>query len=184
MTVVAESTSATADTDYSTQLTNLVAAGVEVIFAPFYYSSVGPYIVPQARAAGFKGPMIGADGWDGTADVMVQDKTLYNNTYFSNHYAADDPSDVVQKFVKGYDKLYGATPNALAALGYDSAYMLAQAINAAKSDKTADIIKAMTGMSFKGVTGSFTLDAKNTPTKSCAMIEFVNGAMKWKATVG
>ncbi|MHB1314141.1 MAG: ABC transporter substrate-binding protein [Christensenellales bacterium] len=182
--VVAESTSATTDTDFSTQLTNLVAAKVEVIFAPFYYDTVGPNIIPQARAAGYTGPMIGADGWDGTADFMVADKTLYNNTFFTNHYAADDPAEKVQAFVKGYEKLYGSTPNALAALGYDSAYMLKQAIEKAGSDDTAAIVKAMTGMSFDGVTGAFTLDANNTPTKSCAIIEFVNGAMKWKATVG
>ncbi|MGI6003994.1 MAG: ABC transporter substrate-binding protein [Christensenellales bacterium] len=181
--VVAESTSSTTDTDFSTQLTNLNAAGVEVIFAPFYYDTIGPNIVPQARAAGYTGPMVGADGWDGTVEFMVEDKSLYNNTFFSNHYAPDDPNEIVQNFVKGYEELYGTVPNALSACGYDAAYMLVKAIEDAGSDDTAALIEAMTGMSFEGVTGAFTLDDQNTPDKPVAIIEYADGGMKWRATV-
>ncbi len=185
LTIVAtESSSSTADTDFSTQLTNIAASDAEAIFVPYYYDAVGPYIVPQARQAGFNGVMIGADGWDGTDGTMVADKSLYNNTFFTNHYAADDPAAKVQSFVNAYKAKYnGETPNALAALGYDSVYMLAQAINDAKSDKTADIVKAMQAGTYDVVTGNFTLDETGTPTKPCAIIEFKDGAMVWKATV-
>ena len=104
--VATESSSSTSDTDYSTQLTNIVASGAELIFAPYYYDSIGPYIVPQARAAGFTGAFVGADGWDGTQNTMVEDKTLYNNTYFTNHYAPDDPSEVVQGFITKYNEKF------------------------------------------------------------------------------
>ncbi|MFV0414069.1 MAG: ABC transporter substrate-binding protein [Oscillospiraceae bacterium] len=180
-----ESSSSTDDTDFNAQLTNLASSGAELIFAPYYYSAVGPYIVPQARAAGFEGYLIGADGWDGTIGTMVEDKTLYNDTFFTNHYAADDPSEKVQAFVTAYSDEFGADSlNALAALAYDSVYMLAQAIDAAGSDATADIVTAMTGMSFEGVTGSFTLDDTNTPAKSVAIIEFKDGAALWNSTIG
>jgi branched-chain amino acid transport system substrate-binding protein len=181
--VATESSSGTDAVDFTTQLTNIKASGAEAIFVPYYYDAVGPYIVPQARKAGFKGIMIGADGWDGTDSTMVADKSLYNNTFFTNHYAADDPGTKVQHFVNAYNKKYGEVPNALAALGYDSVYMLVQAINAAKSAKTADIIAAMKKQTFDVVTGNFTLDANNTPTKSCAIIEYVDGKLVWKATV-
>lgn len=182
--VATESTSNTADTDYNTQWANIAASDAEAVFAPFYYSSVGPYIVPQARQAGYEGAIVGADGWDGTVDYMVEDKTLYNNTFFTNHYAADDPAEAVQGFVNGYKTIYGDTPNALAALAYDTVYMLKDAIETAGSDVTADIVAAMTGMEFTGVTGSFTLDENNTPAKPCAIIEYKDGAMVWKDTVG
>ncbi len=183
--VSTESSSSTDDTDYNTQLTNIAASGAELLFAPYYYSSVGPYIVPQARAAGFTGYMVGADGWDGTVGTMVEDKTLYNNTYFTNHYAPDDPNEVVQNFVKSYsDKFSPEALNALAALAYDSTYMLAQAIEKAGTDDTAAIVTAMTGMSFSGVTGSFTLDETGTPAKSVAIIEYKDGAAIWNSTVG
>jgi branched-chain amino acid transport system substrate-binding protein len=182
--VAEESTSSTSDTDFSTQLTNIAASGAEAIFAPYYYDAVGPYIVPQARAAGFTGIMVGADGWDGTVDTMVDDKSLYNNTYFTNHYAADDPAEKVQHFVNAYKDKYGSTPNALGALGYDSVYMLAQAIDKAGTDDTAAIVEAMKGETFDVVTGKFSLNENNTPSKPCAIIEFKDGAMVWKATVG
>lgn len=182
--VATESTSATTDTDFNTQLTNIKASGAELIFAPYYYDAVGPYIVPQARSAGFDGYMMGADGWDGTAGTMVDDKSLYNKTYFTNHYAADDPAPAVQNFIKAYsNKFDPKTLNALAALAYDSVYMLAQAIEDAGTDDTAAIIDAMTGMSFEGVTGSFTLDDSNTPAKSVAIIEYKDGAAVWNSTI-
>jgi branched-chain amino acid transport system substrate-binding protein len=178
--VATESTSGVHDTDFTTQLTNIVAAGPELIFAPFYYDTVGPNIVPQARAAGFTGYFAGADGWDGTVPVMVEDKTLYNKCFFVNHYAPDDPSEVVQNFVKGYtDKFGAASLNALAALAYDSVYMLKQTIEAAGTDDTAKLIEAMTGMTFSGVTGSFTLDETGTPAKAAPVIEFVDGTAKF-----
>ena len=178
--VATESTAGVHDTDFTTQLTNIVAAGPELIFAPFYYDTVGPNIVPQARAAGFTGYFAGADGWDGTIPNMVEDKSLYNKSFFVNHYAADDPSEKVQGFVKAYTDKFGAESlNALAALAYDSVYMLKKAIETANSDDTAAIIAAMTGMSFEGVTGSFTLDETGTPAKAAPVIEFIDGTAKF-----
>jgi branched-chain amino acid transport system substrate-binding protein len=178
--VATESSSGVADTDYTAQLTNIAASGAELIFAPYYYDTIGPYIVPQARAAGFTGYMAGADGWDGTIATMVEDKSLYNKCFFVNHYSPDDPSEKVQSFVKAYsDKFSKESLNALAPLAYDSVYMLAQAINAAGTDDTAAIVAAMKGMSFVGVTGSFTLDETGTPIKPVAFIEFVDGVAKF-----
>ncbi|MDX9872980.1 MAG: ABC transporter substrate-binding protein, partial [Clostridia bacterium] len=146
--------------------------------------AIGPYIVPQARAAGFDGYLVGADGWDGTLGTMVDDKSLYNNTFFTNHYAADDPSEKVQNFIKAYGEMFDPkTLNALGALAYDATYMLAKAIDDAGSDDTEAIIKAMTGMSFEGVTGSFKLDETNTPAKSVSIIEFKDGKAVWNSTI-
>lgn len=182
--IAVESSSSTTDTDFSSQLTNLNASGAELIFAPYYYDGIGPYIVPQARAAGYTGYMIGADGWDGTIGTMVGDKSLYDKTFFTNHYSPEDPEPVVQNFVKAYGEKYDpASLNALAALAYDATYMLADAIDKAGSDKTSELVAAMTGMSFSGVTGTFTLDENNTPDKPIAIIEFKDGAAVWNTTM-
>lgn len=179
-----ESSSSVSDTDYSAQLTNIAASGADFLFAPYYYSAVGPYIVPQARAAGYGGIIMGADGYDGTLGTMTDDKSLYNQVFFTNHYAPDDTATTVQTFVTNYGKRYDPnTLNALAALAYDSIYMLKQSIEkAGTTDRTA-IRDAMSGMSFEGVTGSFTLDQTGTPEKSVAIIEFVDGKAIWKTTV-
>jgi len=182
--VSTESTSGVHDTDFTAQLTNIVASGAELIFAPFYYDAIGPYIVPQARAAGFTGYFAGADGWDGTVPVMVEDKSLYNKCFFVNHYSEEDPSEKVQGFVTAYKAAFPPESlNALAPLAYDSVYMLAQAINAAGTEDTAAIVAAMKGMSFVGVTGAFTLDETGTPIKPVAFIEFVDGAAKFYKSI-
>lgn len=182
--VAEESSSSTDDTEFSSQLTNIAASGAEFLFAPYYYNAVGPYIVPQARAAGYEGVIMGADGFDGTVGTMVDDKSLYNSCYFTNHYSPDDTSETVQAFVKAYTDKYGAESlNALGALAYDSVYMLADAIEKAGSTDRTAIRDAMSGMSFSGVTGSFVLDATGTPEKSVAIIEFKDGAAVWKTTL-
>ena len=181
--VAEESSSSTDDTEFSSQLTNIAASGAEFLFAPYYYNAAGPYIIPQARAAGFEGVIMGADGYDGTTESMLDDKTLYNNCYYTNHYSPDDTSDVVQTFVTAYNDKYGAKPNALAALAYDSTYMIKDAIEKAGSTDRAAIRDAMSGMSFEGVTGKFILDETGTPEKSVAVIEFKDGEAVWNCTL-
>ena len=181
--VAEESSSSTDDTEFSSQLTNIAASGAEFLFAPYYYNAAGPYIIPQARAAGFEGVIMGADGYDGTTESMLDDKTLYNNCYYTNHYSPDDTSDVVQTFVTAYNDKYGAKPNALAALAYDSTYMIKDAIEKAGSTDRAAIRDAMSGMTFEGVTGKFVLDETGTPEKSVAVIEFKDGEAVWNCTL-
>ena len=54
--VVAEENSSSADdTEYSSQLQKSQAAGAEFLYAAYYYTVAGPYIIPQARSVGYKG---------------------------------------------------------------------------------------------------------------------------------
>jgi branched-chain amino acid transport system substrate-binding protein len=174
--VAKEGSATTGDTDFSAQLTTIAASGAEALFAPYYYGAVGPYIVPQAREAGFSGPIIGGDGYDGTLNVMLEDKSIYNDIYFTNHYAQEDPSDVVQNFVSSFSEKYSTDYlNAFSALGYDAAYMIAQAIEEAGTTDRAAIRDAVAAINFSGVTGSFTLDETGTPLKSVPIITFKDG---------
>ena len=68
---------------------------------------------------------MGADGYDGTPDYVVDgaDLTAFNNVYWTNHYDPADTSEKVQSFVKAYQDKFGSTPNAISALAYDAVYM-------------------------------------------------------------
>ena len=46
--------------DYTNQFAAMAKSGVELVYAPFYYDVVGPYVIPQARAAGYTGIIMGA----------------------------------------------------------------------------------------------------------------------------
>jgi branched-chain amino acid transport system substrate-binding protein len=162
--------------DYTTQFTAMVNAGVEFVYAPYYYDVIGPYIVTQARGAGYTGIIMGADGYDSTPDYVVEgaDLTAFNNVYWTNHYDPADTAENVQAFVKAYQDKYGSTPNAIAALAYDAAYMLKAAIEKAGS-ADADAVRdalADTSVVYTGVTGTFSLDDVGTPTKGASIISF------------
>lgn len=172
--VAEQSTSDTLAVDFSSQLATIAASGAEVLFAPYYYDTVGPKIIPQAREAGYTGAIIGADGFDGTQDVAVGDLAAYENVFFTNHYSPEDPAAVVQNFIKAYSENYDpASLNALAALAYDAMHMVAQAIETAGSTDRTAIRDAMAGMHYVGVTGDMTLDGTGTPDKSVAILTFM-----------
>ena len=172
--VVVQSTSDMLAVDFSSQLATIAAADVDVIFAPYYYTNIGPNIIPQAREAGYNGPILGADGFDGTDGVAVGDLTNYENVYFTNHFSSEDTSEIVQNFIAAYSAVYPPESlNALAALAYDAMYMLAQGIENAGSTDSDAIREGMVGMHYVGVTGDMTLDETGTPAKSVSILTYV-----------
>ena len=178
-----ESSSSADDTEYSAQLQKIQASGAELLYAPYYYSVAGPYIIPQARSVGFEGYVMGPDGYDGLK--LTGDKSQYNKTYYTTHYSADDNTNTkVQDFIKSYKSKNNAEPNTFAALGYDTIYMIKQAIEKAGENATReDVRNAVAGMTFEGVTGKFTMDKSGSPTKSVIVLEMKDGKPVYNTTV-
>ena len=178
-----ESSSSADDTEYSAQLQKIQASGPELHYAPYYYSVAGPYIIPQARSVGFEGYVMGPDGYDGLK--LTGDKSQYNKTYYTTHYSADDNTNTkVQGFIKSYKSKNNAEPNTFAALGYDTIYMIKQAIEKAGENATReDVRNAVAGMTFDGVTGKFTMDKSGSPTKSVTVLEMKDGKPVYNTTV-
>lgn len=182
--VVAKESYNTGDKDFNAQLTKIKSAKPDVVYLPDYYGTVA-LIAKQLRAQGINTPIVGADGWDGLTG-NAGDEVL--NGYYSNHYAEDSDSPAVQKFVNSFKAKYGKSPNSFAALGYDSLYMLKDAME--KSGTTTDIAKirdAFEKTDGNYVTGHIVFDEKRNPVKSAVMIKLVkeNGKLStaYAATV-
>ena len=126
---------------------------------------------------------MGPDGYDGLK--LTGDKSQYNKTYYTTHYPADDNTNTkVQDFIKSYKSKNNAEPNTFAALGYDTIYMIKQAIEKAGKNATRESVRnAISGMSFEGVTGNFTLDKKGSPKKSVVVLELKDGKPQYKTTI-
>ena len=168
----------TGDKDFRAQITSIKAEHPDAIFVPGYYGEVA-LIARQARQFGIKAPLLGGDGWVGESLLKVAGNAL-DGSFFSNHYSQDDPSPVIQNFVKTYQSKYGGKPDAMAALGYDSAKILADAIGRAGTTdepKLRDTIAAT--KDFKGVTGDITLDARRNATKAAVILTIANGGFKF-----
>lgn len=171
---VSEQAYSSGDKDFRAALTSIRASNPEMIFIPGYYSEVS-LIVRQARELGITCPLLGGDGWDSPELTKGAEKD-FNGTYFSNHLSTDDPDPAVQNFTKKYMAKYKNEPDAMAALGYDAAYILVDAIKRAgttEGTKLRDAIAAT--KDYAGVTGSITIDKDRNASKPLTILQIVDG---------
>lgn len=161
--IVAEEAYLQTDIDFNAILTNVKAANPDVVFLPAYYDTVGP-IMKQARDAGIDTIFLGVDGWD-SSELFSLGQGAEEGGYFCNHYSPAAEVELVKNFLGAYEEKYGKTPDALAALAYDAAYIMAQAIDEAGSTEPQAIRDALAAVSFSGVSGGVTFDANRNPIK-------------------
>ncbi len=172
--IVANQSYSQGDSDFRAQLTQIKATNPEAIYVPGYYTEVGT-IVHQARELGITVPFVGSDGWDSPKLWEIGGEAL-NGCYFSNHYSTDDPNPAVQKFVNDYKTKYGQVPDALAALAYDAARILADAFTRAGSTDGDKVRKAIGATKdFPGVTGAITINAERNAVKPAVILKIENG---------
>ena len=104
--------------------------------------------------------------------------------FFSNHSSMDDPSPVIQKFSAGYKMRYNVASDALAALGYDSAMVLFDAIKRAGTTEGPKLRDAIAQTKdFPGVTGKITLDAERNANKPAVVLEIKDGKFVYRETI-
>jgi len=90
----------------------------------------------------------------------------------------------VANYVKTYSEKYGTDSlNACGALYYDAIYMLVEAAKNGGGSDTASLIKGITGMTFTGVGGTFSLDENGDAVNSIVVNQFDNGTVKWLLTM-
>ena len=171
----------TKDTDFSSQASQIVAKGADLLYYPGFLDTV-PLLVNAARDAGFTGAIMGGDGWDGADTAGLEDK--FADCYFTNHYSSEDTAPAVANFVGKYTEQYGTESlNACAALYYDAIYMLVEAAKNGGGTDTDSLVKGMTGMTFTGVGGTFSLDENGDALKSVVINTFEEGKVKWLMTL-
>ncbi len=176
--VVAFESFTTGDTDFSSQLTVIIAAQPDVLFVPQYYNEV-PLIVRQARELGFEGPIVGSDSW-GAADLLTLCGDACEGLFFSTHYAPDIATEIGQTFIQAYEERYGAKPDDVAALTYDAFKLLFTAIENANSLDRADVRDALAEIRlFEGVTGLMSFDEQGDPIKCAVIIQIKDGAFTY-----
>ena len=180
--VVAEQKYTGGDKDFKAQLTAIRAQNPDAIFVPGYYTEAG-LIVAQARQLGIKVPLFGGDGWEAPELIQIAGSAL-EGTYYSTHFSAENDDPKVQKFVSDFRAKYNETPDAMAALGYDSAMVLADAIRRAGVTTGPQLRDAIAATKdFVGVTGNTTLDAQRNATKSAVIITVKDGKFKYLTTI-
>jgi branched-chain amino acid transport system substrate-binding protein len=171
------------DKDFHAQLTSIKASKIEALFVPGYYTEAA-LICKQAHELGLNVPIFGGDGWEAPELIEIGGADV-EGCYYSTHYSPKASIPAVQAFVKKFQARFGGeTPDAMAALGYDSAMILADAIKRAGSTKGADIRAALAATkNFSGITGRTTIDRQRNATKSAVIITVKDGQFKFVQTV-
>lgn len=169
------------DADFKGQLVSIRASEPEVIYIPGYYADVTA-IAKQARALGLTQPLLGGDGWDAPELWQLGGDAL-NGSYITTHYSVDDPS--IQPFVEEYKQRYGnLLPDAHAALAYDAAKLLADAIARAGSTDGPKLRDALAQTkNFPGVTGVISMDAHRNAVKPAVVMKLMDVRFIYMETI-
>ena len=90
----------------------------------------------------------------------------------------------MQEFLKKYQAEFGKTPDCMAALGYDAANLLFDAMARSPSMSGKDLAKAIAETKgFKAVTGTITLDEHRNARKLAVIQKIQGGQFSFFATV-
>ena len=172
--VVSRQTCAERDQSFKAQLAAMKTTKPQAIFVSAYYTEAG-LIARQARELGIRAALVGPDGWD-SPKLIETGGDAVEGGYFSNHYSADSPDARTQEFVKAYQARYGQSPDALAALGYDAAGLLVDAIRRAGSTERKAIRDALAATKdYHGATGSISMDAQRNARKPAVILQVKHG---------
>jgi branched-chain amino acid transport system substrate-binding protein len=181
-TVVSEQSYSSGDKDFKAQLTSIAGSNPQAILVAGYYNEAG-LIASQARELGLNVPLLGGDGWDSPSLVEVGGAAIEGN-FFSNHFSAEDKSPVIQNFIAKFKAKYNEDPDAMAALGYDSAMILADAIKKAGTTNPLPLRDAIAATkNFPAVTGTITLDAQRNASKPAVILTIKDGKFRYVETV-
>jgi branched-chain amino acid transport system substrate-binding protein len=180
------------------RLGTLSAANPEAVFLPLYYQDAAVVALKMSERR-ISTLLLGGDGWDSPELLQLAGDALEGG-YFTTHYSPEDRRAKVRGFVRSYRERFDATPDALAALGYDTTQLVAEALarlseehpgafeslawggdgpggEAALADGRRilrDIISETTG--FDGVTGEVTIDQSRNAIKPATVLRIKGGA--------
>jgi branched-chain amino acid transport system substrate-binding protein len=170
------------DTDFRAPLLAVKNVKPQALYVPGFYSEVG-VIARQAQEVGLKLPLLGGDGWESPRLYELAGNSL-EGSYYSNHYAVDNPSPELRRFVTEYQARHGRQPDVSVALGYDAARVALAAMERAESLTGPAIRDALAKTKdFPSVSGHITLDAERNPVKPAVILKIQGGKSVFAASM-
>jgi branched-chain amino acid transport system substrate-binding protein len=186
-TVVSDLTYRSGDTDFTAQLTEIIAQEPDIVFIPAYFAE-GAVIVRQSFELGAKFRVMGGNAMDNTEIVALLGEAVEGFLYTTFAYDPSMPemNAEAKAFTEAWKKEYpGKEANANAATGYDAYILLYRGILKAGSDDPETIRDALESLTdVATVTGltSFSTE-KHDPTKDAGVVEIKNGKKSYIYTI-
>jgi branched-chain amino acid transport system substrate-binding protein len=143
----------------------------DVLFIPGYDES--GRIITEAMRMGVRAIPIGGDGWDAESFFRMGGDQITTG-YYATHWSPAIQTEKSLAFVAKYSSK--ADLMAPAALGYDAAQLLADALRRAGTAQPGPLRDALAATrDYEGVTGRITFNANRDPVKSLVIMKVENG---------
>ena len=146
-------------------------AGDHAVFLSMETASDAQMVIAKLRAAGFRGPVVGGDGYDNPS--AWRGNALARNVFFTTHaFPATGPGAAGPAVLSDFRRAFrGGVPGAFSGLGYDATRLLIAALQGTDGKLTN---RVQNGRALAGVTGriAYAPDS-HVPAKPVAIHEAV-----------
>ena len=165
--------------NFVSYVTNAKAAGAGVIFAPVS-TNYAQLIIEASAAQGYEGSLLGSDTWDNNMVLeSAQGKAVnVDITTFYQESGSDFDTGIKEWINANADAKTNNGGNdmisAVTAMGYDAYFTALEAIKAAGSTEPADVLAALPGVSYEGVSGMIQFDDIGDAIRDSAYIKTAN----------
>lgn len=159
---------------------DLKSQRVDLVYAPIYHTTMFP-IADAARKRGLSPSVfLGPDAWS-----VPELYPWIEGAAYTEHFLEDAPGAKASSFVGTFRARFDEVPSNVAALGYDSVLLLADALARATED-TRDGVRAALAATkdFVGASGRIRMSAQHDAEKNVFVARVRDGAPRYEAMVG
>jgi branched-chain amino acid transport system substrate-binding protein len=162
------------DKDFTGVLTKLRGQKPDLLYIPSFYNEAA-LINKQREKLGWTDVAMMGPGSLYSPKLLEIGGDSVNGLYTSAAFFPKDPQPEVQKFVKGFEAKYKATPNMFAAVAYDAVNLLAFVMAKTGTDRKAIRDELARVRDYPGVTGRITFTERRDVVKEYRQLLIRNG---------
>lgn len=158
---------------FGTNGSNLESCGAELIYVPVHHDNA-PWILKYIKSSGITAAVLGPDSWDYDSMVQNTGASVLEGAYITSGFAAEMES--AKEFTIGFAALNGSLPSFNAAMTYEAAYTILNALANAETVDGAgirDAIKSAASLALP--TGSVNFDDNGDAVKFGIVKQFRDG---------
>jgi len=152
------------------------------LFLPVYYPDAAVF-VDYLIDAGESITVLGGDGFE-SPEFFRLSKEYEGSIFISSHFSKQFKSKPGSIFMEDFQRTHNDMPNALSALGYDAAMVLADALRRATTMTSSGIRQALvTTSNYSGATGQISINEKRNAVKNVFILKAVSGQFVYQTMI-
>ena len=143
------------ETDYTPYITSMLAAKPDVVYSNLFEAGLGGF-VKQALPYGFFQKVKFISFADVSSMMAVPEMPEGVLGYTRGEFYCENLPEM-KRFTEAFHQRYKYYPVSYAVMGYDSLFVLKKAIEKAGTIETEAVVKALEGLSYESLRGTFTI---------------------------